>query len=114
MTIVFVPTTGPLAGQRLSSFDSRGGVGTNTIVTGQPGGAGGCGGGAGGAGGTECPAGAVPAGALNRGQNGQDVRIVASHAYLANAANTGGRGATERPAGGTAAPRPPVLAALAR
>jgi hypothetical protein len=44
-----VPVGGPLAGQRLSSFNSRGGVGTLVIVDGQPGGAGGPGGGAGGA-----------------------------------------------------------------
>jgi len=98
-----VPTTGPLAGQRISSFDSRGGVGSAVIIPGQAGGAGGCGGGSGGAGGNECPAGATPAGALNRGQNGQDVRVVATHAYLGNVANTGGRGAAERPVGGTAA-----------
>jgi hypothetical protein len=107
-----VPVGGPLAGQRLSSFNSRGGVGTLVIVDGQPGGAGGPGGGAGGAGGRECPPGATPAGPLNRGQNGQDVRVAAGHAYAGSVANTGGRGAAERPAGGTrAAASAPFIAA---
>ena len=108
-----VPTSGPLAGQPLSNFDARGGLGTAVVRPGQPGGAGGAGGGSGGAGGNECPAGNTAAGPLNRGQNGQDVRVVAGHAYAGSAANTGGRGAAERPAGGTAAAAsPPFLNGL--
>ncbi|MFN7669874.1 MAG: Ig-like domain-containing protein [Planctomycetota bacterium] len=98
-----VPTSGAFINQRLTSFDSRGGVGVVNIVPGQPGGAGGCGAGAGGAGATECPAGAVQAGPTNRGQKGQDVRVVATHAYAGSALNTGGTGAYERPYLGTAA-----------
>lgn len=107
-----VPTSGPFTGQRLSSFDSRGGVSTTTVVPGQPGGAGGCGAGAGGAGGNECPAGVVAAGPVNRGQKGQDVRVVATHAYSGSVINTGGRGAYERPyLGGTTNLTAPFIAA---
>ncbi len=114
-----VPTTGPLAGLRASSFNSRTGttnpafpVGWTLVTNGQAGGAGGCGGGRGGNGGVEStgvttPANAVPplfiAGVnMNNGQDGGGVRVLASHAYAGNAGGTGGAGSPMHPTAGTA------------
>ncbi len=102
-----VPTSGPLAGQRRTTFNARGQyTPSNVLVDGQPGGAGGCGGGRGGNGGRECAgAGPIIIGGVNvtNGQPGQTVRVAASHAYAAQAGGTGGAGSPLHPAAGTPA-----------
>lgn len=92
-------------GQRVSTFNARGVV--NQLVSGQVGGAGGPGGGRGGNGGNECdgngPATQVVGGVtvfLNDGQKGEDVRVPAAHAYLAQAVGTGGAGSPLAPSTG--------------
>ncbi|MCA9677432.1 MAG: hypothetical protein KC464_20580, partial [Myxococcales bacterium] len=93
----FVPTTGPAAGREVSTWNA-------TTATGMPGTAGGCGGGDGGDGAAKClnagpifGAGGVP---LTDGQPGEDVRVLAGHAYAASVAGTGGRGGLMTPASG--------------
>ncbi len=96
-----VPTSGTLAGQRVSTFNARG-VPVSVIVPGQAGGVGGPGGRAGGNGGQDC-AGTGPTGLLNNGQNGQDVFIAGTHAYAGSEAGTGGRGSEMNPLSGLTA-----------
>ncbi|MBL8755199.1 MAG: hypothetical protein JNK15_17980 [Planctomycetes bacterium] len=105
-----VPTSGPLANQHATNRNCRtpqtgNGVNGSTVqVEGQPGGPGGCGGAAGGAGGREClGAGAITVNGVvvTDGQSGGGVRVLASHAYAAQAANTGGRGSAMHPFEGT-------------
>jgi hypothetical protein len=95
-----VPTTGALAGQRVTTFNARG---TNSVVTGQLGGVGGCGGGSGGNGANECnglgPQ-IVSGVNLTNGQPGQTVRVLGSHAYAAQTGGTGGLGSALNPATG--------------
>lgn len=95
-----VPTTGALAGQRVTTFNARG---TNAIVTGQAGGVGGCGGGAGGNGANECnglgPQ-IVSGVNLTNGQPGQIVRVLGTHAYAGSTAGTGGAGSALNPSTG--------------
>jgi hypothetical protein len=101
-----------LNGVAMSTFDGRGGtVGPAPYVDGQVGSIGGAGGGRGGKGGKECQgAGAetqIINGVLtfvNNGQNGDDVQLLAGHAYAVSAAGTGGRGATMNPANGVTPP----------
>ncbi|MFN7589814.1 MAG: hypothetical protein ACK5UQ_15150 [Planctomycetota bacterium] len=92
-------------GQRVTNFNARGSF--NQLVQGQVGGPGGPGGGRGGNGGNECdgngPATQVVGGVtvfLNNGQNGEDVRVSAAHAYLAQAIGTGGAGSPLAPSTG--------------
>ena len=97
---VNVPTTGPLAGQRVSSFNARSGA---TQVFGQAGGIGGCGGGNGGDGGRESQGtGQIFVGGVNvtNGLPGQAVKVPASHAYAAQTTGTGGNGSEMNPPSG--------------
>lgn len=108
-----VPTSGALAGQRVTTFNARG---TNAIVPGQPGSIGGCGGGAGGNGGNECNGLGVQivnGVNVNNGQPGQTVRVLGSHAYAAQTGGTGGSGSALNPASGlsTTIAVPPFIAA---
>lgn len=68
------------------------------VIPGQPGGAPGAGGGRGGRGGNECQ-GTGPLGC--DGEHGEDVRLLAGHAYAASAIHTGGRGSPMHPANGS-------------
>lgn len=100
-----IPTTGVLAGQRVTTFNARGTPAT-VQVQGQPGGLGGCGGGNGGDGGREClGTGQIIVGGVNvtNGQPGQTVKVLASHAYAGQTAGTGGRGSEMRPVDGLTA-----------
>lgn len=92
-------------GQRVSSFNARGS--TATVTLGQVGGSAGPGGGRGGNGGNECdgngPATQVVGSTtvfVNNGQNGEDVRVPAAHAYAAQAVGTGGVGSPLAPSTG--------------
>jgi hypothetical protein len=97
-----IPTGGTLAGLRQTTFHARG-VPVSVVVPGQPGGAGGPGGGKGGTGGQDC-AGTGPTivngVVLNDGQPGDDVRVLAGHAYAGLSVGTGGRGSPMIPASG--------------
>ena len=114
----WIPTTGPAAGQRVSAFDARGGTTVSIpFVPGQPGTRGGPGGGRGGKGGDECQGtGPIIVGGvvLTDGQNGQDVRIAAGHAYAAFAAGTGGRGSGMNPPSGIPNPNTPLISFVYR
>jgi hypothetical protein len=84
-----------LDGAAMTNFNAVGVLSTVApVIQGQPGGAPGAGGGRGGQGGNECQ-GTGPAGCS--GANGEDVRLLAGHAYAASSANTGGRGAPMHP-----------------
>lgn len=103
----WTPSAGPLAGQRVQDFNARGAtLSSATFVDGQPGSLGGIGGGNGGKGGNECRLNGdveSPIGSGNflyRGQAGQDVRLVAGHAFAVDAVATGGRGSMLHPASG--------------
>lgn len=74
-------------------------AGPTVPVAGVDGGAGGVFGGRGGKGGDRC-VGNGPLPAMN-GQNGQDCRVLAGHAYFGQTVNTGGRGSTLFPPHGT-------------
>ncbi|MCC7064973.1 MAG: hypothetical protein IT456_19340 [Planctomycetes bacterium] len=99
-------------GAAMTTFNGRGAVSNpQPFVAGQPGGLPGAGGGQGGKGGNEC-AGTGPQTQVingvtvfvNNGQDGEDVRLLAGHAYAANAAGTGGRGSSMNPANGLVPP----------
>jgi hypothetical protein len=81
------------------------------FVPGQPGGLPGAGGGRGGQGGNECQ-GTGPVGC--NGSNGEDVRLLAGHAYVTGAVGTGGRGSTMNPPTGIAAPNAPLISGAYR
>lgn len=103
----FVPTSGPAAGMRCSTFDAG-------SLEGQPGGRGGAGGGRGGDGADKClNAGPIFDGGVNltNGQPGDDVRVSAAHAFAAQASGTGGLGSPLHPATGVwPSPAPPLIA----
>ncbi|MCA8952428.1 MAG: hypothetical protein KDE27_23155 [Planctomycetes bacterium] len=95
-----------LNGVAMEPFDSRGGTINDTpYIDGQPGGEGGAGGGSGGRGGNECR-GAGPiivnGEVLTNGANGEDVRLLAGHAYITQSVGTGGRGSAMNPPTGPA------------
>jgi hypothetical protein len=99
-------------GAPMTTFNGRGVPNLPApFVPGQPGGLPGAGGGRGGDGGNEC-AGTGPQTQVingvtvfvNNGQDGEDVRVLAGHAYAANAAGTGGRGSAMNPANGLVPP----------
>jgi len=114
----WVPTSGPGTNMHVSTFNARGGSVTPVpFVTGQPGSAGGPGGGRGGSGGEECHGtGPIIIGGvtLTNGQNGDDVSVVAGHAYAAFRAGTGGQGGQMHPATGIAAPNSPLVGSVYR
>jgi hypothetical protein len=100
------------AGQRVSTFDARGGTSStltypNTpspFISGQTGGDPGPGGGRGGRGGDECDGTGDPI--VNGvhvfyGRDGETVKVPAGHAYAAQIAGTGGKGAPMFPTTGT-------------
>jgi hypothetical protein len=97
----WVPTSGPAAGQRVSTFNARGStVSPAPFITGQPGTRGGAGGGRGGNGANECQgAGPIVVGGvpLTDGQPGQPVQVLAGHAYAASAPPTAGLGSPLQP-----------------
>ncbi|HEX5051514.1 MAG TPA: kelch repeat-containing protein [Planctomycetota bacterium] len=113
----WVPTIGLAIGQRVSSFDARGGIAMTVQVDGQQGGVGGCGGGRGGKGGKEC-AGAGPEFVIgipvNDGQAGQNVTVPAGHAYAGSAGGTGGRGSVMTPSTGMLPVSPPLSGSIYR
>jgi hypothetical protein len=101
-----------LNGAAMTTFNGRGATNAPApFIPGQPGGAPGPGGGAGGTGGKECegtgPQSQVINGTLvwlNNGQNGEDVKLLAGHAYVTSVAGTGGRGGTLHPSNGLVPP----------
>lgn len=111
----WVPTTGPAAGQHVSSFNGIGpstsySAATPNFAAGQPGGAGGPGGGRGGDGADECQldgdvVATIGLGLVHRyyGRAGEGVQVAAGHAYASAATVTGGKGALLQPLDGTAA-----------
>lgn len=107
-----------LNGAAMTTFNGRGIVTTPApYVNGQPGGVAGAGGGRGGNGGNECQ-GTGPI-ILNgvivtNGQNGEDVRLPAGHAYAMSSVNTGGRGSGMNPPTGIAAPNTPAISTVYR
>ncbi|MBL8722668.1 MAG: Ig-like domain-containing protein [Planctomycetes bacterium] len=91
-----------LNGAPMTNFNAVGLLNTVApVIPGQAGGAPGAGGGRGGAGGNECQ-GTGPIGCS--GTNGEDVRLLAGHAYAGNATNTGGRGSSVFPTAGSTIP----------
>ena len=103
-----IPTSGPGAGLRLSTFNARNGT---LLTIGQTGTAGGAGGGRGGRGANECAnAGPIVIGGevLTDGAPGEDVRLAAGHAYASSAAGTGGRGGELTPSTGISPSLPAV------
>jgi hypothetical protein len=98
-----VPTTGPLAGQRVSQYNAKGSP-PSVLTMGQLGGLGGPGAGSGGNGGYEPGGTSGPIFILgvniSNGQAGQTVRVSASHAYAAQTVGTGGAGSPLTPASG--------------
>ncbi|MGE3175244.1 MAG: hypothetical protein AB7O97_21635 [Planctomycetota bacterium] len=89
-----------VSGRDQVTFDATNLVPTvrTTPTPGQPGSAGGPGGGRGGRGGDRCfGIGALP---VNNGQDGEDVRLAAGHAYAAQAIGTGGSGSPLSPSHG--------------
>ena len=111
-----IPTGGMAAGQRVSTFAAR--SATLSARVGQSGTAGGPGGGRGGNGGDKCQsAGPIVVNgiALTDGQPGENVRVVAGHAYAAATVGTNGAGSGLTPAAGTsAAASAPILQSLYR
>ncbi len=107
-----------LNGAKMEKFNARGGTAApQPFVSGQPGGAPGAGGGAGGRGGDECQGNGpiiVNGEVLTNGAHGEDVRLLAGHAYVVQSANTGGRGSTMNPPSGEAAPNTPRIAFVYR
>lgn len=86
----------------MTTFNARGGTTAPApFVNGQPGGLPGAGGGRGGQGGNECQ-GTGPVGC--NGSDGENVRLLAGHAYVTSVVGTGGRGSTMNPPTGIAAP----------
>ncbi|MCR9248528.1 MAG: hypothetical protein NXI31_26170 [bacterium] len=100
-----------LDGEAMESFDARGGTQSPMpFVDGQPGGVPGAGGGFGGRGAFECQGNGpiiVAGEVLTNGAPGEDVQLVAGHAYQAQAIGTGGLGGELNPPSGTAAPNSP-------
>lgn len=117
-----IPTSGSAQGQRVSNFNARGGTtGAAPFIDGQPGGSPGAGGGRGGNGGNECQGGgAIIIGGVvvTNGQNGQDVRVAAGHAFAGQAAGTGGKGSAMNPPNGindsSPSPGQPLLGGVYR
>lgn len=107
-----------LNGAAMTTFNGRGATTTTApFQPGQAGGIPGAGGGRGGAGGNECQGGGpiiVNGVTLTNGQNGEDVKLLAGHAYAVNAVNTGGRGSGMNPPTGIAAPNTPALTTIYR
>lgn len=89
----------------MTNFNAVGVTATaSPYIQGQAGGAPGAGGGRGGKGGDECQGtGPIISGGvvLTNGQNGEDVKLLAGHAYAVQAVGTGGQGSTMHPADGT-------------
>jgi hypothetical protein len=84
-----------LNGAAMTNFNSVGLLNTVApVIAGQAGGAPGAGGGRGGQGGNECQG----TGATGcNGTSGEDVRLLAGHAYAGSTTNTGGRGSAMNP-----------------
>ncbi|MCC7063398.1 MAG: hypothetical protein IT456_11375 [Planctomycetes bacterium] len=101
-----------LNGVAMTTFNGRGGSSSPApFIEGQVGSIGGAGGGRGGKGGKECAGGGAESQVingvltfLNNGQNGDDVKLLAGHAYAVNAGGTGGRGGTLHPSNGLVPP----------
>ncbi|MEO6594383.1 MAG: Ig-like domain-containing protein, partial [Planctomycetota bacterium] len=113
----WVPTLGPATGQKVSTFDARGGLTATVQVDGQPGTFGGVGGGRGGQGGRECLGSGpelVAGVTVNNGQPGQNVRVPAGHAYAGSAGSTGANGSVMTPTTGTLPTSPPLLGSIYR
>ncbi|MCR9243400.1 MAG: hypothetical protein NXI31_00105 [bacterium] len=102
-----------LNGAAMETFDARGGT-QNPLpfIAGQPGGEPGAGGGWGGRGGNECEGTGpiiVNGEVLTNGANGEDVRLLAGHAYATQVVDTGGKGSAMNPPGGGASPNTPQV-----
>ena len=99
-----IQTAGPATGLRASTFNARN---ATAVTPAMPGTAGGPGGGSGGNGGQEGNnAGPL---AVHDGQPGQDVSVLAGHAYAASVTGTGGLGSTQTPATGVWPALPPLV-----
>lgn len=101
----FALGVGAVVNQRVSTFDGRGTA--TTIVLGEPGTSGGPGAGRGGKGGKELNLAAFPTGPemvagvnVNNGTNGENINVLAGHAYAGSVGGTGGQGAPLTPATG--------------
>ncbi|HEX5051793.1 MAG TPA: Ig-like domain-containing protein [Planctomycetota bacterium] len=113
----WVPTAGLATGQKVSSFDSRGGTSTTTIIDGQLGGSPGVGGGRGGKGGSECPGSGpvfVSGVSINNGLPGQNVSVPAGHAYAGSVGGTAGQGSVMTPSTGMLPVSPPLCGSIYR
>lgn len=95
-------------GAAMTTFNARGATSTpQPFIDGQPGGRPGAGGGRGGNGGNECRGTGpivINGVTVTDGQPGDDVQLLAGHAYATQAAQTGGRGSPMNPPSGTATP----------